>query len=151
MQILQIQRQNAISLLISTEAIIVKLFIKWEAGEYMDSMANRIHVTELFGLYGPMLTEKQYKCLSMYLDEDFSLSEIGEDLGVSRQAVHDLLSRARQKMEDLETELGLAKRQQQQREALNAIYEEISQLANEDNAGKVKDILAHLEPFTSRA
>ena len=47
----------------------------------MDSMANRIHVTELFGLYGPMLTEKQYKCLSMYLDEDFSLSEIGEDLG----------------------------------------------------------------------
>ena len=117
----------------------------------MDSMANRIHVTELFGLYGPMLTEKQYKCLSMYLDEDFSLSEIGEDLGVSRQAVHDLLSRARQKMEDLETELGLAKRQQQQREALNAIYEEISQLANEDNAGKVKAILAHLEPFTSRA
>lgn len=116
----------------------------------MDSMANRIHITELFGLYGPMLTDKQYKCLSMQLDEDFSLSEIGEDLGVSRQAVHDLLSRTRQKLEELESELGLARRQQQQREALNVIYEDISQLATADNAGQVDDILARLAVFAGR-
>ena len=45
----------------------------------------------LFDLYGALLTEKQQRCLSMSLFDDYSLSEIGEALGISRQAVHDML------------------------------------------------------------
>ena len=39
------------------------------------------HLTALFSFYGALLTEKQQACLRLHLDEDFSLSEIGEELG----------------------------------------------------------------------
>lgn len=115
-----------------------------------NNITDRIHITELYSLYAPMLTEKQRQCLTMQLDEDFSLSEIGESMGVSRQAVHDILSRTRQKLEEYEAELRLAFRMQQQRQALGQIYQDISQLATPDNGMQVDNILARLAPFTSR-
>ena len=53
-----------------------------------------LHTSDLFDLYGALLTEKQQKCLEMHLFEDFSLSEIGEAMGISRQAVYDTIHRA---------------------------------------------------------
>ena len=54
-------------------------------------LEQRLYLAELFDIYGPLLTDKQQKCLSMHLFEDFSMSEIGEELAVSRQAVYDIL------------------------------------------------------------
>ena len=110
----------------------------------MDSMANRIHVTELFGLYGPMLTEKQYKCLSMYLDEDFSLSEIGEDLGVSRQAVHDLIKRCTKDMEAKEEALHLIERFRKVREDVSRLSAAVSDKLSDSDAKKVDEIISHI-------
>ena len=36
----------------------------------------------LLDLYGPLLTEKQRRCMEMYFDMDLSLSEIGEELHI---------------------------------------------------------------------
>ncbi len=60
--------------------------------------------------YGQLLTERQREILSLHYESDLSLGEIGELLGVSRQAVHDLLSRAEESLEDYESRLGLAAR-----------------------------------------
>lgn len=116
----------------------------------MANMADRIRLTELFSLYGSMLTSKQQKALSLQLDEDFSLSEIGEELGVSRQAVHDLLTRTRQKLEEYESELRFIEQQQEQRTVLTQIYRDIKQLAIDDASRQVDDILARLEPYINR-
>ena len=48
----------------------------------------------LLDLYGPLLTEKQRRCMEMYFDMDLSLSEIGEELHISRQGAYDMLKRA---------------------------------------------------------
>ena len=48
----------------------------------------------LFDLYGALLTEKKRKVLSLYHEEDMSLSEIAEDSGISRAAVYDSLRSA---------------------------------------------------------
>ena len=53
-------------------------------------MEQLLYLSALFDFYGALLTEKQQECLKMHLFEDFSLSEIGEELGISRQAVYDL-------------------------------------------------------------
>ncbi len=68
---------------------------------------QRMRLSRLFSLYGGLLTEKQFQCLSFYFDDDLSLSEIADELGVSRQAVHDLLKRVEQTLERYEAKLKL--------------------------------------------
>ena len=52
-----------------------------------------LEMSLLFDYYGGMLTEKQRDCFDMRYNQDLSLGEIGQVLGVSRQGVHDNLSR----------------------------------------------------------
>ena len=48
----------------------------------------------LFDFYGDLLTEKQRDCFELYCNQDLTLAEIAELMGVSRQGVHDAVSRA---------------------------------------------------------
>ena len=82
----------------------------------------------LFDLYGALLTDKQRHCLSMSLFEDYSLSEIGETLGISRQAVHDMLHRSEQAMEAYESQLGLLARREAERKTLAQSIKGLSSL-----------------------
>lgn len=101
----------------------------------------------LFDMYGALLTEKQQRCLSMYLLEDYSLSEIGEALGISRQAAHDTLRRSEQAMEAYESRLGLIARQEAERKTLAEIYEGLRVLRTNDVAEKER-LLGKLAPLT---
>ena len=100
----------------------------------------------LFDLYGALLTEKQQKCLSMSLLEDYSLSEIGESLGISRQAVHDTLHRSEQAMEEYEARLGLLSRREAERETLTKVYDGVRALHTDDEAAK-NELLRLLVPL----
>lgn len=64
----------------------------------------------LIDFYGSLLTEKQQGLLMMYYGEDWSLSEIAEHQGVSRQAVFEAIKRAQATLIDLEEKLGLIKK-----------------------------------------
>ena len=72
-------------------------------------MEQLLYLSALFDFYGALLTEKQQECLKMHLFEDFSLSEIGEELGISRQAVYDNIHRSEKAMESYEAKLGLVR------------------------------------------
>ena len=50
----------------------------------------------LYDYYGELLTEKQRTCFDLYYNQDYSLSEIAQTAGISRQGVHDTLARAEQ-------------------------------------------------------
>ena len=60
----------------------------------------------LYDYYGELLTEKQRTCFDLYYNQDLSLSEIAEDLGVTRQGVHDTLARAEAQLRDFEEKTG---------------------------------------------
>ena len=53
------------------------------------SMDNRNRMVCLFDCYGSLLTEKQRTLFAYYFDEDLSLAEISDLVGISRQAVHN--------------------------------------------------------------
>ncbi len=61
-----------------------------------------------YDCYSKFLTEKQASFFEMYYNEDLSLAEIAAVEGISRQGVRDALERARKKLYDMESKLGLA-------------------------------------------
>ena len=71
----------------------------------------------LFDYYGELLTEKQKTCFDLYYNQDFSLSEIAEELGVTRQGVHDTLARAEAQLRLLEEKTGCIAREEAMRSA----------------------------------
>lgn len=56
----------------------------------------------LLDAYGELLTEKQRECFELYCNQDLTLSEIAELMGVSRQGVHDAVTRAEAQLLRLE-------------------------------------------------
>lgn len=73
-------------------------------------MAKNLAVSLLLDFYGEMLTEKQREVVSLYYDEDLSLSEIAAHSGISRQGVRDSIKRAEQQLEEFEEKLRFVKR-----------------------------------------
>ena len=64
----------------------------------------------LFDCYGEMLTEKQRTIFALHCDQDLSLGEIAEELGISRQGVHDNLARAEALLRNMEEKTGCVRR-----------------------------------------
>ena len=70
-------------------------------------MDKILHETLLYDFYADLLTEKQRNICKMHFCEDMSLAEIGDLLGISRQAVNASLRQARASFSDFERALGL--------------------------------------------
>ncbi|SMG48093.1 sigma factor-like helix-turn-helix DNA-binding protein [Dethiosulfovibrio salsuginis] len=75
-----------------------------------DIIEKRVYLARLYDLYGALLTEKQRKAYEMHDLEDLSLSEISQELAITRQGISDQLQRARDRLEELERLLGFASR-----------------------------------------
>ena len=64
----------------------------------------------LLDFYGEVLSERKQEVLSLYYNEDLSLAEIAEEIGISRQGVRDLIKKAEDELLFLEEKLGLQKK-----------------------------------------
>ena len=64
---------------------------------------NRMNA--LFEFYAALLTDKQMNYIQLYYADDYSLAEIAEEFGVSRQAVYDNIKRTEKILEDYEMKL----------------------------------------------
>lgn len=102
---------------------------------------QRMRMSRLFTMYGGLLTEKQNQCLSLYFDDDMSLSEIAGEMEVSRQAVHDLLKRVEQTLEKYESKLGLLAQKEEQERKLQQVIE----LLQGSRFAAKKSVIATLE------
>ena len=60
-------------------------------------------------------------CLDLRYNQDLSLAEIAEELGVSRQGVHDNIIRAEAHLQKMEAKTGCVRRYLQSREAMQSI------------------------------
>ena len=83
----------------------------------------------LLDFYGELLTDKQRECFDLHYNEDLSLSEIAEQLGISRQGVWDNIRRAESAMEEIEEKTGLLRRFEENRAALTQLRSTLEELA----------------------
>lgn len=87
-----------------------------------------LEMTLLFDYYGELLTERQRSCVDMRYNQDLSLSEIAEELGVSRQGVYDNLSRAEALLRNMEEKTGCVQRAMETRKAVREILDAANKL-----------------------
>ena len=89
---------------------------------------DALEMALLFDYYGGMLTEKQRDCFDMRYNQDLSLGEIADTLGVSRQAVCDNLTRTEALLRRMEENIGCVKRDMMIRSAVQEILDAASVL-----------------------
>lgn len=89
---------------------------------------DALEMSLLFDYYGGMLTEKQRQCFDMRYNQDLSLGEIAQDMGVSRQAVCDNLRRTEALLRKMEENVGYVGRDLKLRRVLRSIKEAAQQL-----------------------
>ena len=85
----------------------------------------------LLDFYGEVLSERKRTVLDYYYNDDLSLAEIAAELGVSRQAVRELIGKAGEELRFLEEKLGLAARFRKTQECAERLLELLDQKAPE--------------------
>jgi len=93
----------------------------------------------LFDYYGELLTQKQKTYFDLYYNQDFSLAEIAEEEGISRQGVHDTLTRTEAALRNFEEKTGIVARAMQRRQALETIGQAARQIRDENLAKTILD------------
>lgn len=78
-----------------------------------ERLEKSVEIGTLCAFYGGLLTQRQQEMLYLYYEEDLSLGEIAEQFGVSRQNVHELITRSVDKLRRYEAALGGAGRMAQ--------------------------------------
>ena len=73
-------------------------------------MKKNFEITLLLDFYGAMLTDKQREVIELYYCDDLSLSEIAQNLGITRQGVRDAIKRGENVLLDTEERLRLLER-----------------------------------------
>ena len=109
-----------------------------------EDLDRKVDLAFLAAFYGGILTDHQRKILSLHCEEDFSLGEIAAEMGISRQAAHEALTRAAAKMREMEAALGVAARFRRMEEGLS---EALAALRGEDyaRAGRILEDLLSLD------
>ena len=76
-------------------------------------------ISKLFDFYGKLLNEKQQEVISQYVFNNLSLAEISEIMGITRQAVKDLLDRTIILLKSYEEKLNVLEKHNKTKAILN--------------------------------
>lgn len=109
-------------------------------------MAKDYHIGYLIDFYGSLLSDRQRDIISLYYEEDLSLAEIAEDIGITRQGVRDAIKKAESILAEAEEKLGLAERFKNLSDEISRIKAKLSALAVEnDDIKPVMEMIDSLE------
>ncbi len=106
-------------------------------------MDKNVRICLLFSFYRNMLTKRQIDCVDLYYNEDLSLAEISELLGITRQGVRDNIKRAEHTMNDTEERLGLVSKFLGISEKLAKIDDIIREIEKSPNMRYLSDDIKH--------
>lgn len=98
------------------------------------------HISILYDFYGELLNDHKKRVFEDYFLNDLSLSEIADELNISRQGVHDIVKRCTQELKDYEDRLSLVNRFTSIKEKLATIKEIGTVISDTGDIDKINDI-----------
>lgn len=106
-------------------------------------MIYHFEASVLYDFYSTLLTDKQKDAIDLYYNDDLTMTEIADNLGVSKQAVSNLIKSANEKLQAFEEDLHLADmfyKSQKIKEDLISLHEK-----GKKTEGFPEDILLEIE------
>ncbi len=106
-------------------------------------MEKIVEQTLLYDFYGELLTEHQRRIYEDVVFNDYSLSEVAQELGISRQGVHDNLKRCSRILEDYENKLHLVEKFVSIREKIwriHSLSQECDSMDKEELVSRIESI-----------
>lgn len=106
-------------------------------------MEKFVEQTLLFDFYGELLTAHQRRIYEDVVLNDYSLSEVADELGISRQGVHDNIKRCNKVLQDYEDKLHLVEKFVNIKgkvRSINRICQEYAELSRQELVSQVERI-----------
>ncbi len=113
---------------------------RFGVGERMDKKLKQAY---LYDFYGEMLNEHQRQIYEDFVFNDFSLGEIAEEKGISRQGVADMVKRCEKKLLNYEEKLHLVEKFVSVKtdvERIHALTEEFKTTGAEQIMDRIEEI-----------
>ena len=108
-------------------------------------MEKNVEVSMLLQIYGELLTEKQYRVIDYYYNEDLSLSEIAENEEITRQGVRDIIKKGEKKLFEYEEKLLFMKKTINQEKLIQHILVNLNKIQKDSTDKKVTIILEEVK------
>lgn len=99
-----------------------------------EALKEIVELTRLYDVYGPLLSDHKKEIFESYVLDNFSLGEIAEQVGLSRQGVRDIVKRCSKELQDAEEKLGFLKK-------MDSITDRLEEALARLKDGEVADIL----------
>lgn len=99
-----------------------------------------VRLSMLYDFYGELLSSHKRRVFEDYVLNDLSLSEIAEELKISRQGVHDIVKRCTQELKDYESRLSLVKKFSSIKQKLGNLKELSLEIEKTGNLNKIHEI-----------
>lgn len=106
------------------------------------NLEKSLKVSKLLDVYGVMLSDNQSKIMTEYYFEDKTLTEIGEIMKISRQAVLDTVKKSEDKLFELENKFKLVEKFGIINQLMKNFKEDV--ISKDDFLTKLDDILKEI-------
>ena len=110
---------------------------------------KNLNISLLLDFYGDILSERQNEMLSMYYNDDCSLSEIADAFSISRQGVRSVLKKGETILTEMENKLQLASRFIKIRDKSTELASELliinSNINNDEVSDKIHFIISEIK------
>jgi len=95
----------------------------------MEVTMDKVYETSLLlDFYGQLLTDRQFEILDLHYNNDFTLTEIAEQLSISRQGVFDNEKRGSALLNEYENKLGLLSKFSEQKQKAEQVQKYLEKL-----------------------
>lgn len=108
-----------------------------------EKILEMVELSRLYDTYGQLLNEHIRVIFEAYVMENYSLSEIAEEQGITRQGVRDIVVRGSKKLYELEEKLGFLKKTDEIVKKITVIQGDMEK--PEELPGRKADICSELQ------